>query len=62
MIKFDVYELPERSDEDFRHHVEYREYPEEGKRHDKLCVVCGFSTYPECRKWCPHRGYNSTCQ
>ncbi|MEY8515372.1 hypothetical protein AALC25_00320 [Lachnospiraceae bacterium 29-84] len=28
-------------------------------RHDELCVVCGFSTYPECREWCPQKGYNA---
>ena len=47
MIKFDVYELPDNPDEEFKHHVEYREYPRKEKRHCNLCVVCGFSTYPK---------------
>jgi hypothetical protein len=58
MIKIDVYELPETSDGEFKHHVEYREYPEEGKRHSNLCVVCGFPSYPKCREWCQHQGYD----
>lgn len=59
MIKFDVYELPDAPDEDFKHHVEYREYPEEGKLHSNLCVVCDFSTYPKCMEWCQHQGHDS---
>lgn len=60
MIKFDVYELPDTPDGEFKHHVEYREYPEEGKRHCNLCVVCGFSTYPKCMEWCPNGGNGSS--
>lgn len=26
-------------------------------RHDDLCIVCGITPYPECREWCPIRGY-----
>ncbi len=59
MIKFDVYELPDNKDDEFKHHVEYREYPEEEKRHCNLCVVCGFPSYPKCREWCPHQGFNN---
>lgn len=34
------------------------EFPDSEGRHDDLCVVCGFSTYPKCREWCPQKGYN----
>lgn len=35
----------------------YEKYvPEEGKRHKRLCEICGWSTYPECRKTCQHQG------
>ncbi len=39
--------------------IEYEceeEFPETEGRHKPLCVVCGFPTYPECRKWCQHEG------
>ena len=29
-----------------------KEFPESEGRHSDLCVVCGWSTYPECRSWC----------
>lgn len=43
----------------FIDHIEEREYPKSEGRHSDLCVVCGFPSYPKCREWCPHRGYNS---
>ncbi len=54
MIKFDVIELPDKKGGKIKRYTEEREYPEEGKRHSDLCVVCGFSTYPKCREWCQH--------
>lgn len=38
----------------FKHYTEYREFTEEGKRHNLLCVACGFPGYPECTKTCQH--------
>lgn len=26
--------------------------PTPDNRHDAYCALCGFSTYPNCRKWC----------
>lgn len=40
----------------FVEHTREEFFPEEGKRHKDLCVVCGFPDYPECRKWCQHEG------
>ena len=28
--------------------------PNPDNRHDAFCAYCGFSTYPNCRKWCPN--------
>ncbi len=39
----------------FKHTTRKEEFPDDG-RHSDLCVVCGFSTYPECRSWCQHGG------
>lgn len=40
-------------DTKFKIHVQEREYPGENQgRHSKLCEMCGFSTYPECKKYC----------
>jgi len=51
-IKHSVIEIIEtKNSVRFERHEEEREYPDEG-RHDDLCVVCGFSTYPACREWC----------
>lgn len=52
-------------DEDGGTHFEVREveraYPGEGQdRHSKLCEICGFSTYPECRKKCPNGDMNES--
>lgn len=39
----------------FKHTTREEAFPDDG-RHSDLCVVCGFSTYPECRNWCQHGG------
>ena len=50
-IHVNTYEL---TDMGFKY-IESRdeEYPDDG-RHSDLCAVCGFPTYPECRKICPN--------
>lgn len=50
-IHVNTYEL---TDTGFKY-IESRdeEYPDDG-RHSDLCTVCGFPTYPECRKSCPN--------
>lgn len=58
MIELEVIEFPDKKGDDFKRYKVKREYPEEGKRHSDLCVVCGFPTYPECREWCKQQGYN----
>lgn len=32
------------------------EYPDD--RHSKFCSICGFSGYPECRKWCHNERFD----
>lgn len=44
---------------DLVEYTEEREFPESEGRHSNLCVVCAFPSYPECREWCPHQGFNS---
>ena len=38
----------------FIHYTREKDFPESEERHCDLCVVCGFPTYPECRKYCPN--------
>lgn len=50
-IHVDTYEL---TDTGFKYiGAKDEEYPDDG-RHSDLCTVCGFPTYPECRKICPN--------
>lgn len=52
-MKVEVIELPDSPNDDFKSHIEEREYPDElADRHCDLCIVCGWSTYPECMSWC----------
>ena len=39
---------------DVRTYEMEEEYPESAARHCELCTFCGFTAYPECRKWCPN--------
>lgn len=36
---------------DLKEYETNEEVPDLG-RHDVLCNKCGWSTYPECKKWC----------
>ncbi|MCI9004409.1 MAG: hypothetical protein HFH39_04045 [Lachnospiraceae bacterium] len=40
----------------FEHHTREEEFPDSEKRHKDLCVVCGFPSYPECRRFCASEG------
>lgn len=42
----------------FKHYTREEEFPDEEGRHSDLCVYCGFPSYPDCREWCQHRGYD----
>ena len=42
----------------FEYDVE-RDYSATEGRHCKMCVVCGFSSYPKCREWCTKHGYEA---
>lgn len=33
-------------------YVEYLLFSVQAVRHNVLCTICGFPTYPECRNWC----------
>lgn len=53
-MKVTVHELvKDKTGSHYISHVEERHYPTEGQgRHNKICEMCGFSTYPECMKHC----------
>ncbi|MCC8159745.1 MAG: hypothetical protein LIO53_00245 [Oscillospiraceae bacterium] len=39
----------------FEEHKEERDYSATEDRHDPICVVCGFPSYPECMSWCQNK-------
>lgn len=54
-LEIEVIELPDGPYDDFKSHMEVREYPDEfTNRHHDLCIYCGCTTYPECRTNCPN--------
>lgn len=38
----------------FREYTRTETIDDSKKRHKLLCTMCGFSTYPKCREWCPN--------
>lgn len=40
----------------YEERVEYKEFEDSQVRHNDLCTLCGWSTYPECMAWCPNEG------
>ena len=59
-LKFYVSRIVEdKSGVHFVHYTRFEDFPNSEGRHCNLCVVCGFPTYPECRNWCMHCGYES---
>ena len=50
-MKITVSEFDEKT-KTFKHYEREEDFSETADRHDNLCIVCGFSAYPECIKVC----------
>ena len=52
-IEIDTYEfVKDQNGGRFKRGKEVKHFTESEVRHKDICTLCGFSTYPECRKWC----------
>ena len=54
-VKIKGYVLPEYPDDPKAvHYYTYEDFYDTRDRDNELCMACGWSTYPECKKFCPN--------